>query len=97
MVKRKLANASLGRLQNNQILTAKDAFLYCRENITGITFFCAHAHEVQTGEMISKAGLKKEALYHEPEAFFGFHLNLLAQSATKEYQTILFSLELIIF
>ena len=48
MVKRKLANASLGRPQNYQILTAKDAFLYCRENITGITFFYAHAHEVQT-------------------------------------------------
>ena len=47
VVKRKLANASLGRPQNNQILT-KDAFLYCRENITGITFFYAHAHEVQT-------------------------------------------------
>ena len=47
-MKRKLANARLGRPQNNQILTAKNTFLYCCENITGITFFYAHAHEVQT-------------------------------------------------
>ena len=36
-------------------------------------------------EMISKADLKKEALYQEPEASIGCHLKLLAQSATKEY------------
>ena len=29
-------------------MTAKDAFLYCRENTNGITFLYAHAHEVQT-------------------------------------------------
>ena len=43
VVKKKLANASLGRPRINQILTAKNAFLYCRENIGGITFFYAHA------------------------------------------------------
>ena len=47
--------------------------------------------------MISNTGLKKEALYQEPEASIDFHLNLLAQSATKEYQTIFLSLELITF
>ena len=45
VVKRKLANASLGRSRNNRILTAKDAFLYCRKNITGITFFYNYVAE----------------------------------------------------
>ena len=46
VVKRKLANESLSRLHNNQILNAKDAFLYCNENILGIKFFYAEANEV---------------------------------------------------
>lgn len=46
VVKRKLANESLSRPRNNQILKAKDAFLYCQENITGVNFFYAEADEV---------------------------------------------------
>ena len=37
-MKRKLANESLSRLHNNQILNAKDAFLYCNENILRTKF-----------------------------------------------------------
>ena len=38
MVKRKVANESLSRLRNNQILNAKDTFLYCNKNILKIKF-----------------------------------------------------------
>ena len=72
VVKRKLANASLGRPQNNQILTAKDAFLYCRENITGITFFYAHAHEAQTVRNDLKSRFEKGSTVPGTRSFHWF-------------------------
>ena len=67
------------------------------KTLLGSHFFMLMLMKCKQLEMISNAGLKKEALYHEPEASIGFYLNLLAQSATKEYQTILLHLELITF
>ena len=72
MVKRKLAKASLGRPRNNQILTAKDAFLFCRENITGITFFYAHAHEVQTVRNDLKSSIEKGSTVPGTRSFHWF-------------------------
>ena len=70
VVKRKLANASLGRPRNNQILTLKDAFLYCRENITGITFF--YAHEVQTARNDLKSRFEKGSTVPGTRSFHWF-------------------------
>ena len=97
VVKRKIANASFRQPQNNQILTTKDAFLYCRENITGITFFYAHAHEVQTVRNDLKSRFEKGSTVPGTRSFHWFSSQSVAQSATKEYQTILLSLELITF
>ena len=72
MVKRKLANASLGRPRNNQILAANDAFLYSRENITGITFFYGHAHEVQTVRINLKSRFEKGSTEPGTRSFHWF-------------------------
>ena len=72
MVKRKLANASLRRPRNNQILTAKDAFFYYHENITGITFFNAHAHEAQTVRNDLKSRFEKGSTVPGTRSFHWF-------------------------
>ena len=94
VVKRKLANASLGRPQNNQIWTAKDAFLYCRENIIGITFFCAY--EVQTVRNNLKSRFEKGSTVPGTRSFHWFSSQSVGSISYKRVSIDSF-LELITF